>query len=175
MKVDDEVYIHSGLNRHQRATIVTMLPKMMTVHLLTGRKKGKVVRVNQTSAVVVEAQYRTNRAGAADVVAQPVVAEAQPVVVVQPYSMGTNLSPVEAIMGRINQTSAVHDSRVVEPDIQGDTVQRAREEVATPAEIMDMIQEDMFDVQLMNGLMTQRMNRMIQLLERLKLEQPRQA
>jgi translation initiation factor IF-1 len=64
---------------------------------------------------------------------------------------------------------------MVEPDIQGDTVQRAREEVATPAEIMDMIQEDMFDVQLMNGLMTQRMNRMIQLLERLKLEQPRQA
>jgi len=89
--------------------------------------------------------------------------------------MGTNLSPVVTIMGRINQNSAVHDSRMVEHDIQGDTVQRAREEVATPAEIMDMIQEDMFDVQLMNGLMTQRMNRMIQLLERLKLEQPRQA
>ena len=59
MVPEDEVYLHSGKYKHNRAIIIALLPKMMEVRLLTGRRAGKTIRVNQTSGVVVEAQYRT--------------------------------------------------------------------------------------------------------------------
>ena len=61
MAPEDEVYIHSGKYKFNRAIVKKLLPVMMDVKLLTGWKAGKAVRVDQRNAVVVEPQYRTKK------------------------------------------------------------------------------------------------------------------
>mmetsp|Transcript_5370 Transcript_5370/g.7914 ORF Transcript_5370/g.7914 Transcript_5370/m.7914 type:complete len:102 (-) Transcript_5370:3227-3532(-) len=73
MVPEDEVYIHTGKYKHNRANVVKLLPIMVEVQLLTGWKAGKTVRINQGNAVVVEMQYRTRgRQGSSEVGANKV-------------------------------------------------------------------------------------------------------
>jgi ribosomal protein L24 len=160
MKVDDEVYIHSGSHKHKRALIVSLLPKMMNVRVLTGRKAGKMIRINQSSAVVVEAQYRTIPVRNVD--PQP---NNEPATV-----MGSNRSPFNAVT---QDEMPSNVTRVDVPEIEGvivDPVQLERENVANPTELMTMIQEEMDDVQMMANMITQRMNRIMLMMERIRLD-----
>jgi hypothetical protein len=51
-----------------------------------------------------------------------------------------------------------------------DSNQQERENVATPTELMLMMQEEMEDVQIMANMMMQKMNHIRQLMERVRLE-----
>lgn len=160
MKVDDEVYIHSGGYKHKRALIISLLPKMMNVRLLHGRKAGKIVRINQTSAVVVEAQYRTPGIYPVDTQQGSTT----------PALMRTNQSPLSLVMNDAlagNESGAV---AVTVEEMPPDSNQQERENVATPTELMLMMQEEMEDVQIMANMMMQKMNHIRQLMERVRLE-----
>ena len=160
MKINDEVYIHTGGYKHKRALVVSLLPKMMNVRLLHGRKTGKIVRINQSSAVVVEAQYRTPEINGT---------EAQHVREFPP-PMGTNRSPVSFIAGNDMAVQGNSSGANTIEELPVDSIQKERENVATPTELMRMMQEEMDEVQMTATVLMQRMNHIRQLMEKIQLE-----